>query len=158
MCVSNVQPRQRGDYRDLFTTRQTFLTRPLGIVYRVPVPTRNGWEKTQFPLSSHRPGIQSQIAFLALYSHPGRSSPTLRGKALREVFLCSIAKAHAVEGIPIMIAGNGGGRIRTGFHLDGKADPITRVGLTLQQALGVQVDRWGALSMDTKRSISELLA
>jgi hypothetical protein len=77
-----------GDYRDLFTTRQTYLTRPLGIVYRLPVPTRNGWEKTEFPLSSHRPGIQSQIAFLALYSHPGRSSPTLRGKALREVFLC----------------------------------------------------------------------
>jgi hypothetical protein len=71
---------------------------------------------------------------------------------------CSIAKAHAVEGIPIMIAGNGGGRIRTGFHLDGKADPITRVGLTLQQAMGVQVDRWGALSMDTKRTVTELLA
>ncbi len=71
---------------------------------------------------------------------------------------CSIAKAHAVEGIPIMIAGNGGGRIRTGFHLAGNADAITRVGLTLQQAMGVQVDRWGALSMDTKRSITELLA
>ena len=71
---------------------------------------------------------------------------------------CSIAKAHAVEGIPVMIAGNGGGRIRTGFHLAGNADPITRVGLTLQQAMGVQVDRWGALSMDTKRTITELLA
>jgi Protein of unknown function (DUF1552) len=71
---------------------------------------------------------------------------------------CSIAKAHAVEGIPIMIAGNAGGRVRTGFHLDGKADPITRVGLTVQQAMGLQVDRWGALSMDTNRTISELLA
>jgi hypothetical protein len=71
---------------------------------------------------------------------------------------CSIAKAHAVEGIPVMIAGNAGGRIRTGFHLAGQADPITRVGLTLQQAMGVQVDRWGALSMDTKRTITDLLA
>ena len=71
---------------------------------------------------------------------------------------CSIAKAHAVEGIPIMIAGNAGGRVRTGFHLDGKADPITRVGLTVQQAMGLQVDRWGALSMDTNRSVTELLA
>lgn len=79
---------QRGDYRDLFTTRQTFLTRPLGVIYRLPVPTRNGWEKTEFPPKSHRQGIESQIAFLALYSHPGRSSPTLRGKALREIFLC----------------------------------------------------------------------
>jgi hypothetical protein len=71
---------------------------------------------------------------------------------------CSIAKAHAVEGIPVMIAGNAGGRVRTGFHLAGNADPITRVGLTVQQAMGLQVDRWGALSMETNRTISELLA
>lgn len=86
--ITNLLLEQRGDYRDLFTTRQTFLTRPLGIIYRLPVPTRNGWEKTELPVSSHRPGIQSQIAFLALYAHPGRSSPTLRGKGIREVFLC----------------------------------------------------------------------
>jgi hypothetical protein len=79
---------KHGDYRDLFTTRHTYLTRPLGVIYRLPVPTRNGWEETDFPQSSHRVGIESQIAFLALYSHPGRSSPTLRGKAIREVFLC----------------------------------------------------------------------
>lgn len=79
---------QRGDYRDLFTTRRAFLTRALGIVYRLPVPTRNGWETTEFPEGGERAGIQSQIAFLALNSHPGRSSATLRGKAIREVFLC----------------------------------------------------------------------
>ncbi len=71
---------------------------------------------------------------------------------------CSIAKAHAVEGIPVMIAGNGGGRIRTGFHLAGRADPITRVGLTLQQAMGLSVERWGTRSMETNRPITELLA
>lgn len=86
--ITHLLIEQHGDYRDLFTTRQTFLTRPLGIVYRLPVPTRNGWENTVFPESSHRVGIQSHVAFLALYSHPGRSSPTLRGKAIREVFLC----------------------------------------------------------------------
>jgi hypothetical protein len=62
-----------------------------------------------------------------------------------------------IAGIPIMIAGNAGGRIRSGFHMAGKADPITRVGLTVQQAMGVQVDHGGALSMDTKRTITELL-
>ncbi len=69
---------------------------------------------------------------------------------------CSIAKAHAVEGIPVMIAG-GGDRIRTGFHLAGNADPISRIGLTVQQAMGMQQERWGALSMETRRSITELL-
>jgi len=71
---------------------------------------------------------------------------------------CSIAKAHAVEGIPMMVAGGGGGRIRTGFHLAGRADPATRVGLTLQQAMGLQVERWGVQSMETNRTITELMA
>jgi hypothetical protein len=86
--ITNLLLEQHGDYRDLFTTRQTFLTRALGIIYRLPVPTRTGWEKAELPVSSHRSGIESQIAFLALYAHPGRSSPTLRGKGIREVFLC----------------------------------------------------------------------
>jgi Protein of unknown function (DUF1552) len=71
---------------------------------------------------------------------------------------CSIAKAHAVEGIPTMIAGNAGGRIRTGFHMAGRADPITRIGLTVQQAMGLQVEKWGTRSMETNRTITELLA
>jgi len=79
---------QRGDYRGLFTTRRAYLTRALGVVYRLPVPTRNGWEASEFPQESHRAGIHSHVSFLALHSHPGRSSPTLRGKAMREVFLC----------------------------------------------------------------------
>jgi hypothetical protein len=33
-------------------------------------------------------GLLTQIAFLASHAHPGRSSPTLRGKALRELLLC----------------------------------------------------------------------
>jgi hypothetical protein len=71
---------------------------------------------------------------------------------------CSIAKAHAVEGIPMMVAGRGGGRIRTGFHLAGRADPASRVGLTLQQAMGLQVEKWGVQSMETNRTITELIA
>ena len=38
---------------------------------------------------------------------------------------CSIAKAHAVEGIPMMVAGNAGGRVKTGFHMAGRADPAS---------------------------------
>jgi hypothetical protein len=71
---------------------------------------------------------------------------------------CSIAKSHAVEGIPVMIAGSAGGRVRTGFHMSGNADPISRIGLTVMQAMGVQVDRWGTSSMETNRTITDLLA
>ncbi|WP_340588984.1 DUF1552 domain-containing protein [Erythrobacter alti] len=71
---------------------------------------------------------------------------------------CSIAKAHAVEGIPVMIAGNAGGKVRTGYHLAGGGDSIARIGLTVQQIMGVPVERWGHLSMETNRTISELVA
>lgn len=77
-----------GDYRDLFTTRETFLTRKLGIVYRTPVPARGQWVPATFSPDSHRAGIQSHVSFLALHSHPGRTSPTLRGFGIRQVFLC----------------------------------------------------------------------
>ena len=79
---------QQGDYRDLFTTRSTYLTRALGTVYKLPVATRNGWESAQYPAASGRGGILTNVSFLAFYSHPGRSSSTLRGKAIRQVFLC----------------------------------------------------------------------
>lgn len=77
-----------ADYRDLFTTRDTFLTRSLGVIYKTPVAQREGWQPVTFADDAHRAGIQSHVSFLALHSHPGRSSPTLRGYFAREVFLC----------------------------------------------------------------------
>jgi len=83
---------RRGDYRALFTTPNTFLTTRLGSIYGVPVISRNGWPDSWTPYTydkdDPRSGILSQISFVALHSHPGRSSPTLRGKALREMVLC----------------------------------------------------------------------
>ena len=79
---------ENGDYRDIFTTRSTSLTRSLGIVYRMPVATRNGWEEGEYGANSGRAGILTDVSFLALHSHPGRSSATLRGKAIRQIFLC----------------------------------------------------------------------
>jgi len=80
---------RRGDYRDLFTTRNTFLSPSLGIVYRVPVNKPDGgWVPHELPEGDPRAGIVSQISFVALHSHPGQSSATLRGRAVREIFLC----------------------------------------------------------------------
>jgi hypothetical protein len=79
---------QKGDYRDIFTTRKTYLTRLLGSVYGVPVKTESGWEAHEYPEGDPRASILTEISFVALHSHPGRSSATIRGKALREIFLC----------------------------------------------------------------------
>ena len=76
------------DYRELFTTRTSFMTRTLGLVYQVPVQSAAGWEPYEFPASGPRGGLLTHVSLLALRAHPGRSSPTLRGKFIREVLLC----------------------------------------------------------------------
>ncbi len=77
-----------GDYRDIFTTRKTFMSGALGPVYRVPVINPVGWVPYEFPDSSPWAGIHTHLSFQALFSHPGKSSPTLRGQAVREHLLC----------------------------------------------------------------------
>lgn len=77
---------EKNDYRDLFTTRDTFMSMNLSVLYGVPADP--GWEPYTFPEDSHRSGLLSHVSFLAAHSHPARSSVTLRGKALREIFLC----------------------------------------------------------------------
>ncbi|MBM3514073.1 MAG: DUF1592 domain-containing protein [Alphaproteobacteria bacterium] len=79
---------KNGDYRDLFTTRETFITRALGLIYQVPVPQQTGWMPYTFSDDSGRAGLLTLMNFLAANSHDGRTSPTLRGKALREMLLC----------------------------------------------------------------------
>jgi hypothetical protein len=79
---------RQGDYRDLFTVRDTYMSAPLGLVYRVPALNPGGWAPFTFPEGDPRAGIQTQLSFVALHSHPGKSSPTLRGKAIRELLLC----------------------------------------------------------------------
>ena len=78
---------QEGDYRELFTTRRSFMTRTLGPLYRVPVRSRD-WEAMKFPEGHPRAGLLSHASLLMLHAHPGRSSPTLRGEFLRESLLC----------------------------------------------------------------------
>lgn len=87
---------RQGDYRDLFTTRRTFLTRALAALYGVPLveTTDNArpmrWLPYTYPEGDPHAGILSQASFVALYSGAGRTSPTVRGKNFRLNILCQI--------------------------------------------------------------------
>jgi hypothetical protein len=67
------------------------------------------------------------------------------------------ARVHSISGIPVMTAGSAGGRIKTGLHVSAIGEPITRIGLTLQQVMGVPVEKWGQGSMQTNKPVSEIL-
>jgi hypothetical protein len=79
---------ENGDMRDLMTTRKTFVNRSLAALYDVDFTFDNEWMPYQFPADSGRSGIVTQVAMLSMFSHPGQSSPTKRGVALMDIFLC----------------------------------------------------------------------
>lgn len=70
----------------------------------------------------------------------------------------SFAKTHSVDDIPFMTLGKAGGRIKTGLHIVGNGDPITRVGLTAMRVMGVPIERWGTKSLQTSKVISDIIA
>ncbi len=67
------------------------------------------------------------------------------------------ARVHTIDGVPVYLAGKAGGRVKTGMHVIGGGDPITRIGLTIQKVMGVQVDKWGTNSLQTSKPIADIM-
>jgi hypothetical protein len=68
------------------------------------------------------------------------------------------AKIHAIENIPMFLAGRAGGKHKAGQHVVGKGDAVTRVSLTAMQLVGAPVGEFGTGSMKTSRPLSEVMA
>jgi hypothetical protein len=81
---------RNGDYRQVFTTPHTFIDRGLAAVYDVPFLGSEEWAPYTQPAGVDHAGIITQVAFLSMFSHPGRTSPTKRGVGVQEIFLCRV--------------------------------------------------------------------
>ncbi len=68
------------------------------------------------------------------------------------------ARLHTLDNMPILTAGLANGRIKGGHHIAAVGDPLTRVGLTCMQVLGVPTSNWGTLSNNTSKTITEIVA
>lgn len=77
-----------ADFHEIFDTTTTWVNADLAKVYGLPAPTGAGFVQITLPADGTRAGILGQAGFLAVNSHVLRSSPTYRGKAIRERFLC----------------------------------------------------------------------
>jgi hypothetical protein len=77
-----------ADYRSLFDTPNTFVNGELAKIYGLTAPTGTAFVATTLPAAGARAGLLGQASFLAMNSHPNATSPTRRGKFVREVFLC----------------------------------------------------------------------
>ncbi len=67
------------------------------------------------------------------------------------------ARTHSMDDMPILTLGGAGGRMKTGLHIAAPGNPTTRVGLTVQQIMGVPVNTWGKLSNETSRTFTDVL-
>jgi hypothetical protein len=77
-----------ADFREFITGERTFINPKLASIYNVRAPARDGFAEATFTEADGRRGFLGQLSFLALNSHPVRSSATLRGKFVRETLLC----------------------------------------------------------------------
>ena len=77
------------DVREIFGTRRTFLNAELAALYEldVDVPAEE-LVPVELPPAGARAGILTTGAFLAMNAHPTETSPTRRGKYVRERVLC----------------------------------------------------------------------
>lgn len=89
------------DFRDFFTARETWVNRRLAALYGVQFPLReasvNEFARVTLPTATPRRGFLGSAAFLALEAHPVSTSPTLRGRFIREQLLCFTVPAPPVN-------------------------------------------------------------
>lgn len=79
---------ERGDYREVMTSRRAVVDHKLASVYSVRAPMREGFAEVMLPADGSRVGLLGQVSVLALQSHPVSTSATLRGKFVRKTLLC----------------------------------------------------------------------
>ncbi|MEZ4249807.1 MAG: DUF1592 domain-containing protein [Polyangiales bacterium] len=134
-----------ADYRDLLTTRTTFLDRKLASIYGVPAPAREGFARYDFPEDSVRQGLLGHVSVLASQSHSSTTSPTLRGIFMRKVLLCGSIPPPPGDvdtSIPEPIPGSVTLRQRVARHLE---DPTCAGCHRLMDPLGLGLENFDAL-------------
>ncbi|HMI90603.1 MAG TPA: DUF1588 domain-containing protein, partial [Polyangiales bacterium] len=85
--IEYVTVERGGDFRDLLTTRVSFVDKALAGVYDVPAPA-SGTMRAELPADEVRLGLLGKPGLLALHAHVKETSPTRRGKFVRERVLC----------------------------------------------------------------------
>ncbi|XXT15411.1 DUF1592 domain-containing protein [Sorangium sp. So ce429] len=72
----------------LLTLPVGFATEPVARLYGVTVPPGSTTPQLVELPPEQRAGVLTQPAFLAVHAHPDQTSPVLRGKAIRQKFMC----------------------------------------------------------------------
>lgn len=74
------------DFRTVFNASKTYVNADLASLYGISGVT--GTEFVQVDLPAERRGLLGNASILSLYAHADVSSPTLRGKFIRQILMC----------------------------------------------------------------------
>jgi len=88
LTLTTLAFQQNADFRSLFTTHTSYVNSELGTLYGVSATSGGTFGTVTFPASSPRVGLLGQASLLAMNAHAATTSPTLRGKFVRQVLLC----------------------------------------------------------------------
>ena len=126
------------------------------LTHEEPIDASLGYQRRVAEL--HVTSMEALATFIQAFKNVREGDGTLLDNTL--IFANSDtgnSRIHSVDNIPVMTIGSGGGRVKTGLHVVGNGDPISRIGLTVMQAMGIPIERWGTGSMETDKIISEVL-
>jgi hypothetical protein len=83
---------RRGDMRSLFSTHSTYVNADIAAIYGITPDftdaDANGFVAVDLPADGPRAGILTFSAYLTMNAHETQTSPTTRGKYVRERVLC----------------------------------------------------------------------
>jgi hypothetical protein len=145
-----------------FNDALSFLRRPgtanthHTLTHEEPIDDAVGYQREAFWFNCR---VQEQLAsFIDAFEKVREGDRSLLDNTL--IFAhaeTSFAKIHQVDNIPIMTIGTAGGRLKTGKHIVGNGDPVSRVGLTAMQVMGLPLARWGTGSLETSKTVTDVL-
>lgn len=90
LLVDDVVFREHGDIRSIFSTRRTFVNSELAELYGIDAPGASPitYVPVELPDDGPRAGLLTLGAFLTMNAKQTQTSPTARGKYVRERVLC----------------------------------------------------------------------
>ncbi len=91
---------RNGDFRDMFDADYTFVNKDLATLYGLANVPAAGFTRITLPPETGRGGVLGQASLLSLLSYPATTSPTQRGKFVRERLLCQPISAPPAGVVP----------------------------------------------------------
>lgn len=79
---------READFLEILDAPYAFVNADLATLYGVDAPADGGFARVDLPEGEGRGGLLGQAAFLSVFAHATTTSPTLRGRFVRETILC----------------------------------------------------------------------